>query len=231
MGTAGRYSDRFFEPGDKDVPAAGSSRADVIGIGKPDDPHPSRSRRWTRVAVGVAAVGVVAAILAQQGDSTPVPPEDDPSAQVVGAGGEAGTGSGTNVASRAGVTTVPLTATSAEGVLWKSRGYSYVVQLWNSASTPLAIVDVSATASGTEILWNDPVAVPSRGAARLKVDFLLVNCAAAGAPAPDQLRLQLRAPGSTELVVAEVAVEAAAHTVNESPAPRCPGGTGTGGYG
>jgi hypothetical protein len=222
MGAAGHYSDRFFEPDEKDVPVGVAPRTEVVGLGQADEPAAPGRRRWTRVVGALAAVGIVAVILAQQGTSTPT--SDD---QAQGVAGEDAAASGTEVASRSGVTTVQLSATAVDGFLWKSRGYSYVVRLWNGTSTPLAVMDVSATASGTEILWNDPVVLPAQGAARLKVDFLLVNCAAAGAPAPERLRLRLRPPGSEQLVVADIAVDQAAKVVNESPAPRCPGGSDT----
>jgi hypothetical protein len=224
MGTAGHYSDRFFGPGHDDastetlgVTADRGGRTEVVGMGA-DDARPISRHRWLRVVVGIAALGVAAAFLTHQDDATSDSSTDG--APATGAVQER-PARGTNVASRSGVTTVPLSATTSDGVLWKSRGYSYVVRVWNGTATPLALIDVTASASGTEILWNDPVTVPARGSADLKVDFLLVNCAAATAPAPRELRLRVKAVGTDEVQVADLAVERAADAVNGAPNPRC----------
>ena len=219
MGSAGHYSDRFFNepaesaahPSHLGVPAEGQGSlgpTETIAGGRAQPSRsPWRTRAWTAAAVVAAVATVFAAINDQPASDDQADPA--PTAQV---------------ASRAGIQTLEVNAVASSAVLWATRGYTYDVDLTNNTSETLEIVDVASQNSGTELVWNRPLTIPTSGTAHLRVDFLVTNCAAvAVAPAPAKLRLTLRAPDSVEPPgVAEVAVVTAGRTIDESSAPLCP---------
>lgn len=217
MGSAGHYSDRYFSPPDGSDQGADpdvsigpfvATEEEVIALGATESrlPQTWRNRAW----VAVAVVGATAAILVAVTDDKPAaPPPGDVSVLV---------------ASRAGIKTIDVGVTRSSAVLWRTRGYTYNVDLTNGTTTPLDVLDVTSSNSGTEIVWNQPLMLSVGGTAHLRVDFLVNNCAAvAVAPAPASLRLTLRPSGTSDIPgVAEISVADAGQTVDDSDVALCP---------
>jgi len=101
----------------------------------------------------------------------------------------------------------PLMVTSATGDLWRTRGFSYNLELTNPTDTDYELVDIAEALHGTEMLWDDALVFAHGTSTDFRVDFLIINCVAVvNRAAPAELRLTMRPAGAVPGTAGGVAV-------------------------
>lgn len=216
------YGDRFFHP-DAAPEAIGPTTSYGDRFGDEPTAHEvlaDQSRRtwphWlTRTVALVALLTTAAGLIAWA--SADDPAEDVASPQPDGI---ERIGPPVTVVRNLPPSVAPLTVSTATGDLWRTRGFSYYLELTNPTTTEYQILDIAQALPGTEMLWDQSLVLGAGTDTALRVDFLIVNCVSVvSRPAPDALRLTLRpvgaepgSPGAVELATLDLSTLSSAFT-------------------